>query len=165
MRPQSQIDEIHLGLPADLQPAKPLVAAGFLTTIANSALGTGDGLETDAKGAAKRLGDWSFTQPLNPDTERNFKLIEEHCWFQVHTIKSPVINGVYGLPKAHLVISMEKGKAGARVFADAFAAWGSTYAERSCVLSFAPPTKSQPPHHSIIAEARPRFVDGVFGKR
>jgi hypothetical protein len=163
--PASQIEEIHLGLPADLQTVRPLVPAGFLTMMANSALGTGDGLETDAKGPGKRLGDWSFMQPLNPDVERNYKLIEEHCWFQVHTIEFPVINGVYGLPKAHLVISMEKGNAGARAFADAFAAWGATYTERGCALSFAPPAKRQASDHRVIAEARPRFVDGLLGKR
>mgnify|MGYP001355750498 CR=1 FL=1 len=163
--PASQFDEIHLELPADLQPARPLVAMGFLTMMANSALGGGEGLETDGNGAGKRVGDWSFTQPLNPDAERNFKLIEEHCWFKVHLVEFPVINGVYGLVQSHLVISMEKGKAGALAFADAFVAWGTTYAERSCALSLAPPSERQAPYDRIVTEARADIVDGVLGKR
>jgi hypothetical protein len=163
--PASQFDEIHLELPADLQPAKPLVPAGFATFLGNSALRGEESLEVGGKGDGKRLGDWSFTQPLNPDAERNFKLIEEHCWFQVHTIEFPVINGVWGLPQAHLVISMEKGKAGARAFAEAFAAWGTTYAERSCALSLVPPSERQASHHGVVAEARADIVDGVLGKR
>jgi hypothetical protein len=165
--PAGQFDAIHLELPADLQPAKPFVVIGFLTVMANSALGAGDPLETDGKGAGEKVGDWSFPQPLNPDAEHNFKLIEEHCWFQVHTIEFPVINGVvnYSHLQPHLVISMEKGKAGARAFADAFAAWGTTYAERSCTLSLAPPSERQAAHDRIVTEARADIVDGVFGKR
>lgn len=161
----SQFDEIHLELPADLQPAKPLVAAGFVTFMGDSALGGEEGLEVGGKGGGKKLGDWAFTQPLNPDAERNFKLIEEHCWFVVHTIEFPVINGAWGLPQPDLVISMEKGKAGTRAFAEAFAAWGATYAERSCALSLVPPSERQPSHHGIVAEARADIVDGVLGKR
>jgi hypothetical protein len=163
--PASQIDEIQIGLPAELQTAKPLVPGGFLTMMANSALEMGDDLETGAKDPGKWLGDWSFMHPLNPKAERNLKLIEEHCWLQVHTVEFPVVNGAYGLPKFRLVISMEKGKAGARAFANAFAAWGTTYAERSCALSFAPPAERQAADYRIIAEARPGLVDGVFGKR
>lgn len=163
--PASQFDEIHLEVPADLQLAKPLVPAGFMTMMVNSALGGGESLEENGKGDGKRVGDWSFTQPLNPDAERNFKLIEEHCWFQVHTIEFPVINGVYGIVQSHLVISMEKGKAGARAFADAFAAWGTIYAERSCALSLAPPSERQAPYHRVVTEARADVVDGVLGKR
>jgi hypothetical protein len=165
--PASEFDAIHLELPADLQPAKPFVLVGFLTVMANSPSGGGDSLEADGKGARERVGDWSFPQPLNPDAERNLKLIEEHCWFQVHTIEIPVINGVFnfGHIRPHLVVSMEKGKTGARAFTDAFAAWGSAYTERGCALSFAPPPERQAPHHGIVAEARAHAVDGAFGMR
>jgi hypothetical protein len=146
--PASHIVEIHLGLPADLQPATP----GVMVMMANSALGTGDALST----MAKTVGDWSFMVALHPDAERNFKLIQEHCWVEV-----PVLHGV----RPRLFISMEKGKGGARAFADAFAAWGNTYSETSCVLSFVPPTERQAPDDRVVAEAGARLVDGVLGKR
>jgi hypothetical protein len=172
-----QFDEIHLELPVDLQP-KSHWAAGFMTRMANSALRLGEPPleesekggremnlleEDDGKGDGERLGDWSLKQSLNPSAERNFKLIEEHCWFWVQSVE--FLKGGYMPVQSHFLISMEKGKAGARAFAEAFAAWSTTYAERSCALSLAPPSERQPPHDRIIAEARADIIDGVLGKR
>jgi hypothetical protein len=147
--PASHVVEIRLGLPPELLVADP-IAAVFA---ANSALGIGDSLGT----VSKTIDDRSFVVGLQPTAERNLKLIQEHCWV--------VVSVLHGFVHPRLDISMEKGKGGARAFADAFAAWGDTYTESSCVLSFAPPIERQPPHYRIVAETRAGLVDGVLGKR
>jgi len=147
--PASHVVEIRLGLPSELLVADP-IAAVFA---ANSALGVGDSLGT----VSKTIDDRSFIVGLQPTAGRNLKLIQAHCWI--------VVSVIHGFVHPRLDISMEKGKAGARAFADAFAAWGDTYSESSCVLSFVPPTERQAPDYRIVTEARADIVDGVLGKR
>jgi hypothetical protein len=109
--PASHTIEVVFKLPGDFAPGGVSNVPGVLMKNINESRGTAlAGLSTEVRPGVFLIG----LSAAGSDRVRNLQLLRERAWFDIPIVYS---NGT------RAVLTVEKGAAGERVFAEAFAAW------------------------------------------
>jgi hypothetical protein len=110
--PASHVIEINFKLPANFPDGGIASVPGFLAKDTEQSRGQ------PLKGLAVKVNNGFFMiglSAVDADRQRNLQLLKDEGWFDMP---------IYYTDGERAIVAFQKGRTGARVFADAFAAWG-----------------------------------------